>query len=373
MGNGTNCARPRERIPARRARSMMEEVSDSAIKEFLTILEEHKKTCEREGKYLEADGAQRPPQPPRHRSPLVAIPVSPPPPGLVAKRRLEELKSHEEHRRQEGLRSRQIAQRLGVEEAHMLEFQQFNAAWDAKMEEYEQRATELLEAMRQRHILDHQEFGRKAAAEPPRKPKFSTELLDLRRIEVTLARQGEYAEAQKVKLQADATEAAELERLGEARQQQLASAEAKLVARQEHELNALRQRIQSGAEEQRKARQQDLERLLQRYHNVKAPAPRGAPPSPHPPASERAAPRRRSSMRNKTPSGCAIARGSLASRTRRQAPFLSPRAHVQPPSHHRIRVGRLRPSCRPASAAPELAAADAATPRRTEPQAERRS
>lgn len=255
----------------------------------------------------------------------------------------------------------------------MLEFQQFNAAWDAKMEEYEQRATELLEAMRQRHILDHQEFGRKAAAEPPRKPKFSTELLDLRRIEVTLARQGEYAEAQKVKLQADATEAAELERLGEARQQQLASAEAKLVARQEHELNALRQRIQSGAEEQRKARQQDLERLLQRYHNVKAPAPRGAPPSPHPPASERAAPRRRSSMRNKTPSGCAIARGSLASRTRRQAPFLSPRAHVQPPSHHRIRVGRLRPSCRPASAAPELAAADAATPRRTEPQAEPRS
>ena len=58
---------------------MMEEVSDSAIKEFLTILEEHKKTCEREGKYLEADGAQRPPQPPRHRSPLVAIPVSSPP------------------------------------------------------------------------------------------------------------------------------------------------------------------------------------------------------------------------------------------------------------------------------------------------------
>lgn len=36
------------------------------------------------------------------------------------------------------------------------------------------------------------------------------------------------------------------------------------------QVNALRQRIQSGAEEQRVARQHDLERLLRRYHNIKA-------------------------------------------------------------------------------------------------------
>ena len=35
-------------------------------------------------------------------------------------------------------------------------------------------------------------------------------------------------------------------------------------------MNALRQRIQTGAEEQRVARQHDLERLLRRYHNIKA-------------------------------------------------------------------------------------------------------
>ena len=33
---------------------------------------------------------------------------------------------HEENRRREAMRSRQIAERLGVEEAHMLEFHQFN-------------------------------------------------------------------------------------------------------------------------------------------------------------------------------------------------------------------------------------------------------
>jgi hypothetical protein len=34
------------------------------------------------------------------------------------------------------MRSRQIAERLGVEEAHMLEFQQFNMIWDRKMGKY---------------------------------------------------------------------------------------------------------------------------------------------------------------------------------------------------------------------------------------------
>ena len=79
---------------------------ESAVADFLQILEEHRKNCERQGKYVEAE---------------------------IAKNRLEELKLHEENRRKEAMRSRQIAERLGVEEAHMLEFQQFNMVWDKKM------------------------------------------------------------------------------------------------------------------------------------------------------------------------------------------------------------------------------------------------
>ena len=82
---------------------------DTAVAEFLSILEEHRKNCERQGKYVEAE---------------------------IAKNRLEELKLHEYNRRKEAMRSRQIAERLGVEEAHMLEFQQFNHIWDQKMAEY---------------------------------------------------------------------------------------------------------------------------------------------------------------------------------------------------------------------------------------------
>ena len=104
---------------------------ESAVADFLQILEEHRKNCERQGKYVEAE---------------------------IAKNRLEELKMHEENRRKEAMRSRQIAERLGVEEAHMLEFQQFNIIWDKKMAEYEQHAADLVEAMKERHAAELRDF-----------------------------------------------------------------------------------------------------------------------------------------------------------------------------------------------------------------------
>lgn len=58
----------------------------------------------------------------------------------IAKNRLDELKAHEEKRRREAMKARQIAERLGVEEAHMLEFQQFNKTWDKKNADYEEHS-----------------------------------------------------------------------------------------------------------------------------------------------------------------------------------------------------------------------------------------
>ncbi|KAH9131383.1 hypothetical protein AeNC1_019676 [Aphanomyces euteiches] len=236
----------------------MGDVEDSAVADFLQILEEHRKNCEKQGKYVEAE---------------------------IAKNRLEELKVHEENRRKEAMRSRQIAERLGVEEAHMLEFQQFNVVWDKKMEEYERNVDELVASMRERHQGELVEFQQKLLEKQP-KPKFSKELLNLRKIEEHLARQKEYispacvdgahclpcsyAEAHKMKVKSDALEAWEMEKWRNAKQQEMFQREIKFKQRQRQELDALQKRIQSGREEQKKQRQLDLERLLQRYQNVKA-------------------------------------------------------------------------------------------------------
>jgi len=220
----------------------MDNSEDSAVQDFLQILEEHRKNCERQGKYVEAE---------------------------IAKNRLEELKLHEENRRKEAMRSRQIAERLGVEEAHMLEFQQFNMVWDKKMSEYEKHAEELLQAMKERHGNDLREFQQKLMEKQSR-PKFSRELLNLRKIQEHLAKQKDYTEAHKMKLKADALEAWEKERWHNVKQQEMFQKEAKFKHTKQQELVALQKRIHTGREEQKKQRHLDLERLLQRYQNVKS-------------------------------------------------------------------------------------------------------
>lgn len=220
-----------------------ESAEDSAVQDFLQILEEHRKNCERQGKYVEAE---------------------------IAKNRLEELKLHEENRKREAMRSRQIAERLGVEEAHMLEFQQFNIVWDKKMQDYEERAAILEDEMKARHAQELANFQKHMIESISNKPKFSKELLNLRRVQETLAKAKDYKEAHRIKMRADQLEAWELEKLRNSTQQGMYAKEAQFRRRQTNELLALQKRIQSGRDEQKKLRQRDLECLLQRYQNVKS-------------------------------------------------------------------------------------------------------
>ena len=71
-----------------------------------------------------------------------------------------------------------------------------------------------------------------------------------------------YTEAHKIKLKADALEAWEMERFQNIRQQELHQKEAKFRHMKQTELLALQKRIQTGREEQKKQRQQDLEKYV---------------------------------------------------------------------------------------------------------------
>mmetsp|Transcript_44684 Transcript_44684/g.52354 ORF Transcript_44684/g.52354 Transcript_44684/m.52354 type:complete len:260 (+) Transcript_44684:267-1046(+) len=219
----------------------MNVTEESAIADFLEILEEHRKNCEDQGKYVEAE---------------------------IAKKRLEELKSHEENRRKEAMKARQIAERLGVEEAHMLEFQQFNTKWDGAMNEHEKNSENLIGAMKDRHISELKDFQQKLLAKQLR-PKFSTELLNYRKIQEHLAKAKDYNEAHKIKNKADALEAHEMEKWLTNKQNVLFQMEEKFKQQKQQELSALQKRIRTSREEQKKQRHIALERLLQRYQNVK--------------------------------------------------------------------------------------------------------
>jgi len=217
---------------------------DAPIQDFLDVLERHRIECERQGKYEEAE---------------------------LARTRLEQLRKHEENRRREELRSQQLAERLGVEEAHMMELQEFTEIWDRKAAEFEAHAAGLQNTLAARHQQEHQEhLGRLRRETEPRTPRWSKDLLNLRRIQETLAKQKKYAEAEKTKLQADRVEMQEHQMWKATRESKIQSLETQFLHKQQLEMGGLLKRIQSGREEQKQARKGELERLLQRYHNVKS-------------------------------------------------------------------------------------------------------
>jgi len=222
---------------------MVEPQDQTCIQDFLDVLEKHRAECERLGKYEEAE---------------------------LAKTRLEQLRSHEDNRRREELRSLQLAERLGVEEAHMKELHEFNEIWDKKVADFESHARNLTKTLGSRHKTEHTGFLEKVQKETqPRTARWSRELLNVRKIEGTLARQKKYSEASKMKAQADVMEKKEYDDWKDKRESKIRIIEEQFLHKQNLEMGGLLKRIQSGREEQKQARKTELERLLQRYSNVK--------------------------------------------------------------------------------------------------------
>ena len=104
---------------------------------------------------------------------------------------------------------------------------------------------------------------------PPNPPNVSFPVASRGRCGPLPPRQ-DYTEAHKIKLKCDALEAWELEKWQNSKQQEMFQREAKFKHQKQQELIALQKRIHTGREEQKKQRQMDLERLLQRYQNVKS-------------------------------------------------------------------------------------------------------
>ncbi len=156
------------------------ESPDPKVMEFIRILDEYRIKCEEDGNYLEA--------------------------GRACKQ-LETLKRQEEKRQSKALKARQITERQDVQIAHNMQYAEFNAAWDRYLEEYDKMAQMYIQQMTERHAVmlrEYQEGLHKELVKRP--PKYSKELLDWRRRQNMLARQKNYAEAQKIKRIADVME-----------------------------------------------------------------------------------------------------------------------------------------------------------------------
>jgi len=92
----------------------------------------------------------------------------------------------------ENLKSKHLSLKLEVEQAHLEEFNGFNQEWDGKMRQYEEAKKAEEERLEEKHKKEFEEKTEQFKTKIPEKPKPSSEVLNLKRIQANLAKQKEY-------------------------------------------------------------------------------------------------------------------------------------------------------------------------------------
>lgn len=232
----------------RMARRVLEEIATSGtgadvqLDEYIHVLSAYRLSCERRENYREAELVQHV---------------------------LKHLRLEEETRHVRGLTEQQNLERKGLEEAHMLEFANFNRVWNERIDAFEEKQLDAEATMLERHTAALAGFHAEMTASEGRRIKSSKELLNIRNIQKTLANQRNYSDAQKVKLKGDRIERMEQDRLAVGHSDVYNRREVQILANQRQELNALRQRMETAKLELERVRKRELEMLLQRYNNVR--------------------------------------------------------------------------------------------------------
>jgi hypothetical protein len=141
----------------------------------------------------------------------------------------------------------------------------------AQYQEYDNMAQMYIQQMTERHALVLLEFQKQLRQELlARPPKWSKELLEMRRKQHIAARNKQYAEAQKLKKVCDKIEESERKDMEAGQAVNFAKKEAKYRLQQQAELQALLKRIECRRKEHIKQRNLDSKRLLQRNRNVQS-------------------------------------------------------------------------------------------------------
>jgi hypothetical protein len=230
------------------ARRVLEEIAtagtgaDVQLDEYIRVLAEYRQSCEDRENYKEAELVQHV---------------------------LKHLRLEEETRHVKGLTEQQEAERRGLEDAHMMEFANFNKIWNEKIDAFEEHQLDAEAAVLERHSHELATFHADMTSTQHRRVKYSKDLLNLRTIQQTLAAQRNYTDAQKVKLKGDKIEALEFEKISREKAEIYARKEGQILQRHRQELGAMRRRMERGKLELERARKKELEMLLQRYNNVR--------------------------------------------------------------------------------------------------------
>ncbi|KAH7830054.1 uncharacterized protein MONOS_9075 [Monocercomonoides exilis] len=197
--------------------------------------------CAREGRYIEADAADK---------------------ELAATKKLLA------ETQKQNLLNQQKQDIDDLEAARDFLKAQFNSEWDSEFRQFEADSEKQKLAMEKRHMKEENELLKEFEKDAELKPKFSAEIDTLRKSERSLAMQKKFQEANKAKLAAEALEQKELKQFKadeDARHEHLKE---QLKQQQSNEMSGLLKRLSREKFELNQQRSADYKRIEQRHTNV---------------------------------------------------------------------------------------------------------
>ncbi|KAL0220204.1 hypothetical protein RCL1_000059 [Eukaryota sp. TZLM3-RCL] len=212
------------------------------ISAYAVTLENHRVACEQSGKYLDAQAAKNKLQDLRH---------------LIAERKKSEVLRHH-HEERSTIESHQTEEWLSLVQY-----------WEQKERELDAKCLRETEDLKSLHLQAIQELVNECeAAVNCVKVRPSPTLLDLRRMEQVLVKSGSYAEAAKIKADADIREDIELERTRQTVHNSYKAKLKKLKTQQHNQLSALDRRICSLKTDFERKKQVDITTAQKRFKNA---------------------------------------------------------------------------------------------------------
>jgi hypothetical protein len=153
----------------------------------------------------------------------------------------------------------QRTDRNSLIEAYQSEYGVTRQEWKDRVNNFEGEISSILASLKQKHKQELIEFTRSFHDEiRTRSPKFSKELLNMRKVQETLAKQKEFSEALKVRRNADKLQSEELIRLTKEHGERFEKRKAVVLLKQKQEIEAIELRAERDFREIQHQRRKEL-------------------------------------------------------------------------------------------------------------------
>lgn len=189
----------------------------------------------------------------------------------MSKHRITDLKNYMANFKKEILKNYHLKERCEIEDACVKEFEAFNLFWEKKAKEFEQNVVVITEEFEKRQKERYEQFILKVSQDDKiKKNCITNDVLNLQKVEVTLAKQKNYIEAQNARVKWQELIKENFNRFKSKAEKERLHLIEEFEKRQKKETVDFAKKIEDLREEQVRIRKSELDKLIQKYDKLKS-------------------------------------------------------------------------------------------------------